>query len=114
MPENTPVYAKTLLKARPQGYDSLAMEDDTPTSVYPDSDLRQSGRMIDLEMLAEHADRIYLHRFLDRIRSIRGEMGKYMFLRAGDETAIQAAEDGSWELLDKVTLVEGVPDDTDD
>lgn len=77
-------------------------------------DKRTSGRLIDLDMLEEQAKDLYLHRFVEAIRKTRGDHGRFLFLRAGDEVAISAADDGSTELLEQVTVLEDVPDDEDD
>ena len=65
---------------------------------------RSEGNAIDLERLEEQARSLYLHRFVDAIRKARGEFGRYLYLRAGDELAIRAANDGSLEALAEVTV----------
>lgn len=55
--------------------------------------------VIDLEKLEAHARTLYLHRFVEAIRKAREQHGRYLYLRSGDELAIQAAGDGSSELL---------------
>ena len=73
-------------------------------------DKRKEPVVVDLERLEKHAEQIYLHRFVAYIRKLRDEHGRYLTLRAGDETAILAADDGSAESL-KDVLAE--PDETD-
>ena len=65
---------------------------------------RRSGIVVDLERLEEQAKSLYLHRFVEAVRAARGEFGRYLTLRAGDELAIRAAADGSGELFDEVTV----------
>ena len=65
---------------------------------------RGRGVAIDLDRLEAHAESLYLTRFVDAIKAARGAHGRYLVLRSGDETAIKAAEDGSFELLDKVRV----------
>lgn len=65
---------------------------------------RRGGVVIDLERLEEHAKSLYLHRFVEAIRGARGEFGRYLSLRAGDELAIRAAADGSGEVFDQVSV----------
>lgn len=65
---------------------------------------RGRGVAIDLERLESHAESLYLTRFVDAIKAARGTHGRYLVLRSGDELAIRAAEDGSFELLDKVRV----------
>ena len=71
---------------------------------------RKEPVVIDLERLEKHAEQIYLHRFVAYIRKLRDEHGRYLTLRAGDETAILAADDGSAESLKEVLAD---PDETD-
>jgi hypothetical protein len=66
-------------------------------------DQRDEGVVIDLERLQAHADALYLNRFVDYVKKVRGEHGRYLTLRAGDELAIKAAADGSAESLEKIT-----------
>lgn len=63
---------------------------------------RGPGVRIDLERLEKHARDLFLHRFVDCVRKTRGEYGRYLVLRKGDELAIRSAEDGSSEALDRV------------
>ncbi len=63
------------------------------------ADQRNDGVMLDLERLEEHMDGLYLTRFVEHIKRVRGEHGRYLTLRAGDELAIKAADDGSAEKL---------------
>jgi hypothetical protein len=67
-------------------------------------DKRAEGTAIDLEKLEEQARSLYLTRFVDAIAKARGQFGRYLYLRAGDELAIQAAGDGSAEALADVTV----------
>lgn len=69
-------------------------------------ELRGPGLVIDLERLEAHAADLYLTRFVDHVRKTRGEHGRYLRLRPGDETAIIAAGDGSAESLAEVRLAE--------
>lgn len=68
-----------------------------------ETDQRNDGVVIDLERLQAHADALYLNRFVDYVKKVRGEHGRYLTLRAGDELAIKAAADGSADTLDKIT-----------
>lgn len=63
---------------------------------------RSSGIAVDLDRLEAHAESLFLTRFVEAIKEARGEFGRYLVLRAGDELAIEAAGDGSAELLDDV------------
>lgn len=65
-------------------------------------DLRGPGLVIDLDKLESHARDLYLTRFVEYVRRARGEHGRYLRLRPGDETAIRAADDGSAESLNEV------------
>lgn len=76
--------------------------DGSQTEVVAD-DQRQEGVVIDLERLQAHADALYLNRFVDYVKKVRGEHGRYLTLRAGDELAIKAAADGSAESLEQIT-----------
>jgi hypothetical protein len=67
---------------------------------------RTEGTKIDLERLEEHARSLYLHRFVDAIQEARGQYGRYLTLRAGDELAIRAAADGSAEWLERILVVD--------
>lgn len=67
-----------------------------------ETEQRQDGVMIDLERLQAHADALYLNRFVDYVKKVRGEHGRYLTLRAGDELAIKAAADGSAESLEQI------------
>jgi hypothetical protein len=60
--------------------------------------------VIDLEKLEAHARTLYLHRFVEAIRAAREQHGRYLYLRSGDELAIQAAGDGSSELLQQLKV----------
>jgi hypothetical protein len=73
------------------------------------TDQRGIGIRLDLEALERQADDLYLHRFVQAIKKARGNHGRYLVLRAGDEMAIRAAEDGSSESLDDVSVDEDLP-----
>ena len=73
-------------------------------------DKRQDGVMLDLERLEEQAEELYLHKFVEYVKKVRGDHGRYLTLRAGDELAIKAAGDGSAESLQEVLA----DDDSDD
>ena len=77
-------------------------EGDERRSIAPEADQRDDGVMLDLERLEEHMDSLYLHRFVEYVKKVRGEHGRYLTLRAGDELAIQAAADGSAEKLQEI------------
>ena len=82
---------------------SQVRSSDANGSVSDDRDQRDAGVVVDLERLEAHADALYLNRFVEYVKKVRGEHGRYLTLRAGDELAIQAAGDGSAESLEKVT-----------
>jgi hypothetical protein len=67
---------------------------------------RSAGVVVDLERLEAHAQDLYLHRFVAAVKRARGEHGRYLVLRAGDELAIRAAGDGSAASLEDI-VVEG-------
>ncbi len=67
-----------------------------------DADKRTDGVVVDLERLEKHAEALYLHRFVEYVKKVRGEHGRFLTLRAGDELAILAAADGSAESLQDV------------
>ena len=67
---------------------------------------RKGGVIVDLERLESHAESLYLHRFVEAVRRARGEHGRYLVLRHGDELAIAAAGDGSAEYLEDVSVEE--------
>src|SRR5688500_11202639 len=64
-----------------------------------DADNRRGGMVVDLERLERQAEQLYLHRFVEQVKRVRGVHGRFLTLRAGDETAIDAAGDGSAESL---------------
>ncbi len=70
---------------------------------------RKGGVIVDLERLESHAESLYLHRFVEAVRKARGEHGRYLVLRHGDELAIAAAGDGSAEYLEDVAVEEAPP-----
>ena len=70
-------------------------------------DKRQAPVVIDLDRLEAHARQLYLHRFVDAVKAARGNFGRYLTLRTGDEMAIRAAGDGSAESLDKILVEPG-------
>ena len=65
---------------------------------------RAAGPTIDLEALERHARELYLHRFVAYIQKARGEHGRYLQLRPGDQLAIEAADDESARLLADVLV----------
>ena len=67
-----------------------------------DEQSRTQGVIVDLERLEAHAESIFLTRFVEAVKAARGEHGRYLILRAGDELAIKSADDGSFELLGEV------------
>jgi hypothetical protein len=66
---------------------------------------RDKGVAIDLEQLEKHAEDLFLHKFVEAVKAARGEHGRFLLLRAGDRLAIEAADDGSAEKLERVTVV---------
>lgn len=70
----------------------------------PNDDQRGTGLVVDLEALQDQAESLYLHRFVEAVRKARGEHGRFLSLRPGDELAIKAADDGSAETLDDVVV----------
>lgn len=70
----------------------------------PDGGEKRAGKpvVIDLERLEQHAKDLYLSRFIEAVKAARGQFGRYLTLRTGDELAIRAAGDGSSETLDQV------------
>lgn len=65
---------------------------------------RSNGVAVDLKKLEQHAKSLYLHRFVESIQKARSAHGQFLVLRAGDEIAIRAADDGSEELLETVAV----------
>ena len=65
-------------------------------------DQRQEGVVLDLQRLETQAEELYLHKFVEYVKKVRGEHGRFLTLRAGDELAIQAAGDGSAESLQEI------------
>ena len=65
---------------------------------------RGEAVVLDLARLESQAEELYLHRFVEAVQKARGEHGRYLALRAGDRTAIEAAADGSSETLRKVSI----------
>lgn len=74
-----------------------------------ESQNRSEGVVVDLERLEAHAEEIFLSRFIEAIKKARGDHGRYLVLRSGDQLAIKAAGDGSVELLDEVKAATGDP-----
>jgi hypothetical protein len=68
------------------------------------TDQRGHGVAVDLDKLERQAEELYLHRFVEHVRKVRGEHGRFLTLRAGDELAIKAADDGSAQALDEVLV----------
>jgi hypothetical protein len=58
--------------------------------------------VVDLEALERQAEVLFLHKFVEQVKKVRGEHGRYLTLRAGDEIALEAAGDGSAESLKDV------------
>ena len=69
-----------------------------------DHEHRGPGVMIDLERLEQHAETLFLNRFVEAVKKARGKFGRYLVLRAGDELAITAADDGSADVLKDVRV----------
>jgi len=67
-------------------------------------DQRDEGVVVDLERLEEQAEELYLHRFVEHVKKVRGEHGRYLTLRAGDQLAIEAAADGSAQSLQEALV----------
>lgn len=67
-------------------------------------DSRQEPVVIDLLALERQAEKLFLHRFVEHIRQARQETGRYLTLRGGDVMAIEAAADGSAEILEDVAV----------
>lgn len=65
---------------------------------------RAPGVIIDLEALEAHAKDLFLDRFVEYVRKTRGDHGRYLRLRPGDQAAIRAADDGSAEKLDDISV----------
>jgi hypothetical protein len=68
------------------------------------TDQRGDGVAVDLDKLERQAEELYLHRFVEYVRKVRGEHGRYLTLRAGDELAIKAADDGSSQALEQALV----------
>jgi hypothetical protein len=78
------------------------------TGEQSEQDKRQGKPVvIDLERLEQHAEDLYLTRFVAAVKAARGQFGRFLTLRTGDELAIRAAGDGSSETLDRVIAEEG-------
>ncbi len=71
-----------------------------------DEGQRKGGVIVDLQRLESHAESLYLHRFVEAVRKARGEHGRFLVLRHGDELAIAAAGDGSAEYLEDASVEE--------
>ncbi|MFN2525922.1 MAG: hypothetical protein ABR505_06620 [Actinomycetota bacterium] len=69
-----------------------------------ESEQRGTGIRLDLDALEKQAEELYLHRFVKAVKKARGEHGRYLVLRAGDEIAIRAADDGSSDSLDDISV----------
>lgn len=67
-------------------------------------DGRSEPVIVDLKALEEQAELLYLHRFVEGVKKARGEHGRYLTLRAGDELAIKAAADGSADVLSDISV----------
>ena len=67
---------------------------------------RRPPLVVDLEKLEKQAEELFLHRFLAAIQKARGDHGRYLTLRAGDQVAIEAAGDGSEGELHQIVRLE--------
>ena len=85
------------------------VEDTTGPGPEDARDKRQDGVVLDLERLETQAEELYLHKFVEYVKKVRGEHGRFLTLRAGDELAIQAAGDGSAESLKEVLAADEEP-----
>lgn len=65
---------------------------------------RSAPVVLDLKALEEQAELLYLHRFVEDVKKARGEYGRFLTLRAGDEFAISAAGDGSADILSQISV----------
>ena len=63
---------------------------------------RRPPIVVDLEKLEKQAQELFLHRFLAAIQKARGDHGRYLTLRAGDQVAIESANDGSADHLEEI------------
>lgn len=63
---------------------------------------RRPPIVVDLEKLEKQAEELFLHRFLAAIQKARGDHGRYLTLRAGDQVAIESANDGSIDQLNEI------------
>ena len=63
---------------------------------------RRPPIVVDLEKLEKQAEELFLHRFLAAIQKARGDHGRYLTLRAGDQVAIESANDGSIDELESI------------
>jgi hypothetical protein len=63
---------------------------------------RRPPIVVDLEKLEKQAEELFLHRFLAAIQKARGDHGRYLTLRAGDQVAIESADDGSIDQLQAI------------
>ena len=73
---------------------------DTPVAEgLVEADNRSEGVVVDLHRLEQQAEELYLHKFVEHVKRVRGEHGRFLTLRAGDEIAIEAAGDGSADSL---------------
>jgi hypothetical protein len=82
----------------------MARSEDQGAFVTDGQDQRTDGVVVDLERLEQQADSLYLHRFVEYVKKVRGEHGRYLTLRAGDTLAIKAADDGSAETLQDLVV----------
>jgi hypothetical protein len=69
-----------------------------------EAEQRGTGVRLDLDALEKQAQELYLHRFVQAVKKARGDHGRYLVLRSGDEMAIRAANDGSSDSLDNVSV----------
>ena len=88
----------------------MAQTEERRSDPTPGGEKRQDGVMLDLEKLEQQMSDLYLHKFVDYVKKVRGEHGRYLTLRAGDEVAIQAADDGSADILQDVIVEDDGPE----
>lgn len=69
------------------------------------------GRLIDYELLAKTAPDSYLYRLVTLLQERRGTNERFVYVRSSDEVAAAAAGDNSREVLELVTVVEGLAED---
>jgi hypothetical protein len=70
---------------------------------------RRDPVVIDLFALEKQAEELFLHRFVEHVRQARRDNGRFLTMRGGDVAAIEAAADGSAEMLEEVLVEEKDP-----